>query len=87
MELKILPIDICDAKRDSELDCPIARALLRRFPGNTIDVFDEYILINGVRFEHTERSQEYAFDWNDGEAQPDTLPFPNIGNALRASAR
>lgn len=83
MKLRITYEDINDAKRDSELDCPIARAFRRRFPGNVIQVFDRSILVNGTHFEHTRRSGAYALDWNEGEAEPDVLPFHDIRHALK----
>lgn len=69
--------DIRGSTRDDWDNCPIARAIKRVHPGINVQVFDEYLLVNGHRLSHTDDTREYVNGWNDGPMRPATLELPD----------
>lgn len=83
MKLTITAEDIEKAEHDSWDNCPIARAAKRTWPGNRVEVYDQYISVNGDDFGHTEDTSRVLETWDEGwELIPVEIDFPNVINSL-----
>lgn len=84
--VRLLWKDIRGAKRNDWDECPICRALKRLYPGNTFQVFDEHILVNGTQIAHTSDTETFAWEWNEGPMRPSTLELPDFADYLKPNA-
>lgn len=76
--------DIRGAKRNDWDNCPISRCIRRTFPCTNVEVYDEFICINGTEYGHSDDTLWYAEAWDLGSFRVATLELtPDLIAALQ----
>ena len=70
LRLCLRPADLAGAPRADAADCPIARALKRRFPGAVVAVTPGAVWVGSTRYDPPPELGRWLWAWDGGGSPP-----------------